>query len=81
MSGVYNCLAKYLFGVRLCRGLVLLEPELSSIPNWEVSKLFLLYVGNSFHRGKTDILVGMELSWVGMGSLRVPGVDMGLQWC
>lgn len=37
-------------------------------------KLFLLYVGNSFHRGKTDILVGM-------GSLQVPGVDMGLQRC
>lgn len=40
VSGVYNCLAKSLFGVRLYGDLVLLEPELSSIPNWEVSKAF-----------------------------------------
>lgn len=68
MSGVYNCLAKYLFGVRLCRGLVLLEPELSSIPNWEVSKAFpsvcwkQLPQGEDGHPGRH----GIELGWHGI---------------
>lgn len=68
MSGVYNCLAKYLFGVRLCRGLVLLEPELSSIPNWEISKAFpsVCWKQRPQREDRHPGWHGIELGWRGI---------------